>query len=259
MLVVISTMALLVALIMPALAGARSQARGALCRANLRQLALASLGYATENDGFFVPAASDMFDGSGLRRWHGTRRNLDEPFDPAQGPLAAYLTEGQTKECPIRVAFTKGHDWDTNFEQGCGGYGYNMTYLGSRLWDAGMNTPEAFQQAYTRTANINEIRTPSQTLMFADTAMARDGHTLIEYSFAEPPFIVFAGRVMPDLYMSPSIHFRHRNHAAVAWTDGHADTEPMAHTNTPNAYGADSATLNLGWFTPLDNTPFDLN
>ena len=134
-----------------------------------------------------------------------------------------------------------------------------MTYLGSRLWDATMNTPGAFQQAYTRTANIDEVRTPSQTLMFADAAMARDRDTLIEYSFAEPPFIVFAGHLMPDVYMSPSIHFRHRNHAAVAWTDGHAGIEPMAPTNTPNAYGAHSATLNLGWFNPLDNTPFDLN
>ncbi len=62
LLVVISTMALLVALLLPALAGARSQAHGLVCRANLRQLVVAGLGYATENDGFCVPGASDMFD-----------------------------------------------------------------------------------------------------------------------------------------------------------------------------------------------------
>ncbi len=259
LLVVISTMALLVALLLPALAGARSQAHGLVCRANLRQLVVAGLGYATENDGFCVSGARDMFDGPGLHRWHGTRNSLDEPFDPAQGPLAGYLADGQTKECPVRVAFTKGHDWDTNFEQGCGGYGYNMRYLGSRLGEAGMDTLEAFQQAYTRTANVNEIRTPAQTLMFADTAMATGGDALIEYSFAEPPFIVFAGQVMPEFYMSPSIHFRHRDHANVAWLDGHVAAELMADVEAPNAYGADSSALNLGWFDPVDNTLFDLD
>ena len=258
LLVIISTIALLLALLMPALAGARSQARGIVCRSNLRQLAVASLGYATENDGFFVPAAGDMFEGPGLRRWHGTRTSLDEPFDAIRGPLTGYLSDDQTKECPIRVAFTKGQDWDTNYEQGCGGYGYNMAYLGSRLADTAMDTALGFEHAYTRTANINDVRNPAHTLMFADTAMATGDNTLIEYSFAEPPFIVFAGRVLTGFYMSPSIHFRHRGHASVAWTDGHVDTERMAPSDAPNAYSVDSSSTDLGWFDPLDNTPFDL-
>ena len=258
LLVVISTMTLLVALLMPALAGARSQARGLVCRANLRQLLLAGLGYATENNGFCVPAASDMFDGAGLHRWHGVRRRLDEPFDPLEGPLVGYLADGQAKECPIRVAFTKGQDWDTNFEQGGGGYGYNMAYLGSRLWDASMDSSEAFQQAYARTARLHEIENPGQTLMFADTAMANNGSSLIEYSFAEPPFAVFGGRLRSEVYMSPSLHFRHRDHANVGWADGHVGTEPIADFDGLNAYRADSSALQLGWFDPVDNSLFDL-
>ena len=257
-LVVISVLTLLFALLMPALGAARSQARDLVCRSNLRQLNLANAGYATENDGFYVPAAKDMWDNAGRRRWHGVRSRLAEPFDPSMGPLVGYLADGQVKECPTRITFIKSSEWPASFEQGCGGYGYNMAYLGSRLWDAGLSGPQAFQQAYARTTRINEVGNPARTLMFADAAMANNGASLIEYSFAEPPFAVFGGQVMTDLRMSPSIHFRHGRHANVAWADSHIDAQPMAGTETVNVYGVDSATVGLGWFEPVDNTLFDL-
>ncbi|UCG50290.1 MAG: prepilin-type N-terminal cleavage/methylation domain-containing protein [Phycisphaerales bacterium] len=254
-LVVISVVAILLAILMLALASARLQARGLVCRSNLRQLVTAGIGYATENDGFYVPAASDMWDNAGLCRWHGVRESLDEPFDPVAGPLAGYLGEGAVKECPARVDFVKGAEWDTNFEQGCGGYGYNMTYIGSRLWQAGGG---AMKDAYLRTTRMTEVGRPAQTLMFADTAMSNDGRRLIEYSFAEPPFTVYNGRPVTGFYMSPSIHFRHRRTANAGWADGHVETRRRAEFDRTNVFGADSAALRLGWFEPVDNTPFDL-
>jgi len=256
--VVIATLTLLCALLLPALAGARSQARTLVCRSNVRQLVLAVSGYAAENDGFYVPAARDLWDNAGRHRWHGVRRTLGEPFDPAQGPLVGYLAEGRVKECPGRVNFVKAGDWTTSFEQGCGGYGYNMMYIGSRLWDAGMSGPQALARAYARTTSISEMANPGQTLLFADTAMANAGDALIEYSFAEPPFAVVGGRVMADFWMSPSLHFRHGAHTNVGWADGHAGPEPMADFEAANVYGVRSAGLKLGWFKPTDNSPFDL-
>jgi prepilin-type processing-associated H-X9-DG protein len=253
-LVVVATVSLLIALLLPALAGARSGAREMVCRSNLHQLVLANIGYATENNGFYVAAASDLWASVSLHRWHGTRQGLDEPFDPTRGPLAAYLADGKVKECPAKIAFVKGQDWSHNFEQGCGGYGYNMAYLGSRLWDAGAQT----DRAYTCTTSMHEVRNPGQTLMFADAAMANGGPSLIEYSFAEPPFTVYDGQVMTDFYMSPSIHFRHRRQANVGWVDGHAGSERMASLSLSNAYGVDSSAWELGWFAPVDNTLFDL-
>jgi prepilin-type processing-associated H-X9-DG protein len=258
-LVVVSTVALLIALLMPALASARSQARGLACRSNLRQLALAGMGYATENDGFYVPAARDMWDNAGLHRWHGVRRTLSEPFDPSRGPLVGYLADGRVKECPARIDFVRAEDWNTSFEQGCGGYGYNMAYIGSRLWDRSISGPQAFQQVYTRTTSTSEVASPGQTVMFADTAMANSGTSLIEYSFVEPPFAVFGGQLLADFYMSPSIHFRHADHANVGWADGHTGSEPIAPFEAANAYGVNPAGLKLGWFQPVDNSPFDLH
>jgi len=257
-LIVISVIALLMAILVPALTAARSRTQGLVCKSNLRQLLIASIGYATENDGFYVPAASDMWDSAGLHRWHGVRNALNEPFDASRGPLVGYLADGRVKECPAKVGFVKGRDWNVNFEQGCGGYGYNMTYIGSRIWQYGINGAQAWKDVYARTTCMTEIAGPGETLMFADTAMANDGISLIEYSFAEPPFAVSNGQTVTSFYMSPSIHFRHRGRANVAWADGHIEPRRMAKLDNNNVYGVDSADMKLGWFEPINNTPFDL-
>ena len=105
---------------------------------------------------------------------------------------------------------------------------------------------------------MTEIAGPGETLMFADTAIANDGISLIEYSFTEPPFAVSNGRAVTSFYMSPSVHFRHSSRANVAWADGHIDPRRMAKLDNKNVYGVDSAGMKLGWFEPINNTPFDL-
>lgn len=259
-LVVISIIALLMAILVPVLAVARSQAFGAICQSNLRQLFLANSGYTIENDGYYVAAAADiMSEKGGKWRWHGARENADEPFDPVRGPLAGYLTDGKVKECPEGIDFARGGSWDENFEQGGGGYGYNHIYLGSRNWeDRQFTTIEQMENAGWETTRTTEVRKPADTLMFADTAMCIEKPTLIEYSFAEPPFYVYKGKPMTSFYLSPSIHFRHRDWAKVEWADGHSDSRRMAGFGDTNVYDVDSAEVKLGWFAPIDNTPFDL-
>ena len=114
-LVVISTISLLLAILLPALGSARSGAYGVICRSNLRQIVLANIGYSNENDGHCVAAASDMWLSvgplsGGFHRWHGVRDSWDKPFDPLEGPLVAYLADGKVKECPKRIEFVKDSD-----------------------------------------------------------------------------------------------------------------------------------------------------
>jgi len=252
LLVVIAIIALLMSILMPTLAAARAQGEAVVCKSNIRQLILANIGYSDENDGFCVPAASDMYaGGKNLHRWHGVRDSRDEPFDPLRGPLVGYLADGKVKECPGKVGFVK--DSNTSFEQGCGGYGYNMTYIGSRMWSDGYT-----RRAYETTTKDCEVRQPAQTLMFADCAMSLENGSYIEYSFAEPPHFVMNGQLFTGMYASPSIHFRHRDRANIGWADGHTDSRQMAEFKGKNAYGVDSADMKLGWFEPIDNTPFDL-
>ena len=258
LLVVISVITLLLAILMPALAAVRSGTWALVCKSNLHQILIANAGYAADSDGFYIPAASDMYDNAGLYRWHGARDTLDEPFDPKRSPLVGYLGDGKIKDCPAKKDFLKGQDWNYNFEQGCGGYGYNMTYIGSRLWQNRMNSTQTWKEMYARTTRITEIGTPVKTLMFADTAMANNQRFLIEYSFAEPPFTIQNGRAVTTFYMSPSINFRHRNYANTGWADGHTGQHQLANSGITNSYGINSSEMKLGWFEPVDNTLFDL-
>jgi len=260
LMVVISVISLLMGLLMPALSAARSQARAVVCKANLHQLLIASIGYATENDGFYVPGGEDMYKPmGGFCRWHGKRKTINDEFDSAESPLAAYLGDGNIKECPGKPRLAKESTWAGSFEKGGGGYGYNMTYLGSRLWKKGM----AWQDSYRMTTKMAEVRTPADTLMFADCAMSMQGE-LIEYSFTEQPFVVMNGTVFDgsggmEMRTSPSIHFRHRGQADVGWSDGHVSGMKMSEVDTgENIYGDDSFLKKLGWFEPLDNSLFDL-
>ncbi len=254
LLVVIAVITLLMSILMPALSAARSQAQTAVCQSNLRQLVLASTGYATENDGSMVLAAEDIWTNN-LHRWHGVRENINEPFDSLRSPIAGYLGDGGVKKCPKKVNFRKGDSWEWDFEDGCGGYGYNNTYIGSRIWQSGLGATD-------KATKITNIGSPADTIMFADTAMSKlDGGVpyYMEYSFVEPRYWFSGGQFHPEWGdPSPSIHFRHRGKANVAWGDGHIDVREMADYDGINAYGVRSADVMLGWFKPMDNTLFDL-
>jgi len=259
LLVVIAIIALLMGILMPVLATARAQGRKIVCSSNIRQLVLANLGYAGENDGSYVAAASDMYaGGANNHRWHGVRDDKNEPFDALRGPLAGYLGEGRVKRCPHKVNFVKGRPWDWDFEDGCGGYGYNMTYLGSRIWLEGHS-----QESYETAAKDFSVRRPAETLMFADAAMAKLNSSgipyYLEYSFAEPRYWAAYGKLQTGWGdPSPSIHFRHRGTANIGWADGHIDSRQMEKFEGLNGYGVKSSDMMLGWFEPMNNTMFDL-
>ena len=228
--VVMACVTLLAAIAAGAWASARTAAESATCKSNLRQLAEANFSYAVDHLRF-VAAAEDIQGGSANSiRWHGIRSG-GKAFDGSKGPLAPYLGGGGAsawvRRCPGFRPEAAG------FEASCGGYGYNSLGVGSEvcLPGGGAGTAKGMQPG--------SIAHPAQTVMFADTAF------LIEYSFAEPPR--FADGSIPW----PSIHFRHRGKANVAWADGHVSEEPLARTDGPSASHA------LGWFGPDDNELFD--
>ncbi len=243
LLVVISIISLMMSIVLPSLNAARKLAKKSTCKSNVRQIAIANNLYTQDNGGYYILAASDMNKPSGnLKRWHGERITKDDPFDFRKSDLYGYLGEGGIKACPEKVEFASFEPWDYNFEQGGGGYGYNMAYIGSRTKEY-------------------QVRNPGQTIYFADAAMAKlDGamHYYLEYSFVEPPFFVYGGVEQKGWgYASPSMHFRHKKEANIVWVDGHVGSAAMAPFDRSNAYGVKSSDMLLGWPT-LDNSLFDL-
>ncbi len=237
LLVAMGVLVLLAAIVAGTWPAARAAAESATCRANLRALVNANLAYAADHGGRWVAAAEDI-DGANRIRWHGVR-SATQAFDASHGPLSAYLGGGGAsawiRRCP---AF---HPDAQGFESSCGGYGYNALGVGSEACLPHGDGPAVGMRSAA-------IAQPAQTVMFADAAFLQGSGKnlrLIEYSFAEPPRFASGGTPWP------SIHFRHRGTANVAWCDGHVSAERLERTDSR------SAAHDLGWFGPDDNRLFD--
>lgn len=271
LLVVVAVIAILTAIVTPALRAAKEQAHRAVCASNIRQLGLANACYAGNNNDYYVRAASDIF-GKNLQRWHGRRSSVNDVFDPYNGPLAAYLDGGAVKRCPsFKDYYTDPGQYSANFEAGCGGYGYNDEYVGGR------SDLYGFGEGSRYSARSSDAGSLGSTVMFTDAAFRQilsDGQTIfIEYSFAHPPFwewYVQTLREFPEVAdvqgmggrPNPSIHFRHHGFSNVCWVDGHVSSETMD-LSAPYVTHAlmddyESAQHALGWFGPDNNSLFDL-
>lgn len=100
LLVVVAIIALLAALLLPALSGARQTAKQAVCANNLRQLATTALLYAGEHEDNLPPSSNAACPGAGCMIWSSyLNRYLPLPQAPPAGG-AQSLTGRSVFICP---------------------------------------------------------------------------------------------------------------------------------------------------------------
>ena len=261
LMVVIAIITILVGLLLPALSRARSKAQSISCLSNLRQLYFANVMYASENHGAYCVAAPDINEGYGGRiRWHGVRETPDpsSDYDPMKGPLSEYLPDHHVKTCPVFREYERRGEVANAFESCAGGYGYNIAYVG------GTYHLHDYLKAPRVPSRDSGITRPSQTIMFADAAIAQPGY-IVEYGLIWPPYFPSEDNPTgdpddpdaPAYEATPSIHFRHGRHANVVWCDGHATSELFGWNHSPfNVYGGNNNAWLIGWFGPKDNSLF---
>lgn len=256
-LVVIGIIGVLLSVLLPTLSAARETARQSVCSSNLRQLVLASHAYADDSRGLMPPGAADIL--RNLSRWHGTRSNPSERFRPVGGPMTEYLGDESSdsdasvlttvRRCPSFSTVLQGvagaSGGGGGFEVACGGYGYNNVFVGVQRSRSGRVVTDRAGSPLTGFAMA------ARTITFADAAFASDSGIdgVIEYSFVEPRFWPDS----PGSRADPSVHFRHRGTAGIAWMDAHISREAMTFSWSSGIYGVDAASVGVGFIGATDD------
>ncbi|MFI4862298.1 MAG: DUF1559 domain-containing protein [Phycisphaerales bacterium JB063] len=239
LLVVLALIALMVALLLPALGRAREAGRQAKCLSNLRQMANATHAYLVDHAGAFPPAQ------------YG---DVNDPATPMYGWDFIHLPDGTTRpgtlwsggganeiqQCPSMAGQSNwGSDPYT-------GYNYNTSYLGgpTELWS---NTPPD-------TANLAAVRSPSECAVFGDGEIVGGGAN----KFMRAPF---KGPLDTDFFgngnqVGGTQGYRHLGATNASFVDAHAEPFSTPHHEThPEALF--SLTPDVGFLSP-DNALYDL-
>lgn len=171
LLVVISIIAVLLAILMPALSYTKVIARRMKCCANLRQLSMAWKLYLDDHDGQFYQGLNANLNYGG---WEGYKGWLSRPLNPYVSlPLDVNdPTQAKVFQCPadqggVPGAFFREKAFDT-----CGtSYQTNIFLIGqNRCGKFSTQTQELDAAISDRLPNLNETRVgnPSRTVLMGD-------------------------------------------------------------------------------------------
>ena len=234
LLVVIGIIALLVAMLLPALNKAREASKAANCLSNLRQINTAFILFAHENKGFLPQIGSGgtgseryTIDGTSYNvpvRWFGGWYGSPSKFYAPAAMLAKYWGTASVAGCP-----TFEVEDVLRPQYGPVDYAYNALFARHKEWPA----------AATRTGfgvKLSRIRRSSEKAMVWDSARL-NGDRLDRTPWGYPT----TGNVNND-ETDPNFHGRHNKRGNVGWADGSVTAIEPAFFDTYNG-GQDVALL----------------
>jgi prepilin-type N-terminal cleavage/methylation domain-containing protein/prepilin-type processing-associated H-X9-DG protein len=250
LLVVIGVIALLVALLLPALNKARGQAGATKCLSNLRQINLAMAMYANANRDHLplLNPGNFNFDIGGTTYvvrsgWYGGAYDPNAPGNqnvnratgvwfPAASPLAPYWGQANVGGCPQAVEMELNR---TGY--GPVAYAYNALagHMFAKPQMPGVTLPT------NAGAKLSRVRNPSQKAAVWDSLHVIAATGVVERTpFGFPS----SGRPDPARWEAdPSFHGRHNAQGNVAWLDGHAAPFTPAYFDDLGANAPDPALL----------------
>lgn len=258
LLVVISIIALLIAILLPALGAARQSADAVVCKSRMRQIAIGWQFYADDNDDISVPGQPGRYAdeslnlyrlGNGLQyrpRWFaliGAAAGFDAYSQPSEDPADEHALRVDGSDvflCPTVPDWTSTRNYP---------YGYNYQFLGNARFKDIDDGTNGFVNFPVRAGTISS----SGTVLFADSAGTAAGkpirmrepnhedgsrdtddatplHALGGHGYAlDPPRLAESGSDYADPRHRGDEHRsapdeRHQGRANAAFADGHVES-----------------------------------
>ncbi|MEM9109552.1 MAG: prepilin-type N-terminal cleavage/methylation domain-containing protein [Planctomycetota bacterium] len=188
LLVVISIIALLIAILLPALGKAREAAKTSVCQANLRSIAQAQYAYTADNKGQYTVSTEWVWgkdrypDGTPVPAGPG---GVGQQLDPTvfrnieEGTLFEYHGVLEAFVCPVAVDKLPNQDWWTNPA---------MVRSYVQNGEAGVSAAKEWSdKGWTEEEQVETVRRPSDFALFVE-----------ENTFAVNGWNTFNGRGMND-------------------------------------------------------------
>ncbi|MBC2602755.1 prepilin-type N-terminal cleavage/methylation domain-containing protein [Puniceicoccus vermicola] len=160
LLVGLAILAMLVGILIPVTRGAIGKARSAACASNLRQMGVAALAYASDNNGVIVP--SRIKPGGGAHYWVGQLA----PYLGAEDPWRGFTEDQNPYICPAIGEDDEGIGY-TTFPISSG-KSYYASYLINLHITARTESPNSgFSNTGTfRKCYMSQMVAPSRTMLF---------------------------------------------------------------------------------------------
>ena len=235
---VVAIIAVLAALLLPALARAKSRAKRIQCVSNLRQMGIAAQTYSGDNSDFYPFAYYFDNANSTIYCWDFTTDENSGLTVP--GVLWEGRTNPQIQQCP---SFNGSADWSANPYTG---YNYNTSYIGHGQGES-QNDPTG--QGAPVPAKSSAVSHPVRTAMFGDGQYSSGADKFMRAPFPNPGDANFSGR------FGGTQGFRHDNRSNVTFCDSHVESWSACYTT--NSDGAANVAAGTGFLSP-DNSLYSL-